>query len=103
MRPPPSQRRRAQNRASQRAFRERKEQHVRHLETELSNLESKFHDLKTSYTALGETNEALKAEVEQLRKEIKTMRVLNVPNDFDRSDGVGMADGVFETAADFPF
>ncbi|KAL8860343.1 MAG: hypothetical protein Q9178_003314 [Gyalolechia marmorata] len=94
-------RRRAQNRASQRAFRERKEKHVQHLETELSNLESKFHDLKTSHTALGETNEALKAEVEQLKEEIKTMRVLS--NGFDRCDGVGMADGVFETAADFPF
>ncbi|KAL8924670.1 MAG: hypothetical protein Q9172_002572 [Xanthocarpia lactea] len=94
-------RRRAQNRASQRAFRERKEKHVQHLETELSNLESKFHDLKTSHTALGETNEALKAEVEQLKEEIKTMRVLS--NDFDRFDGAGMADGVFETAADFPF
>ncbi|KAL8776705.1 MAG: hypothetical protein Q9213_008164 [Squamulea squamosa] len=100
-----AQRRRAQNRASQRAFRERKEKHVQHLETELSNLESKFRDLKTSHTTLGETNEALKAEVEQLREEIKTMRVLSVPNEFDRFEGlgVGMADGVFETAADFPF
>ncbi|KAL8765493.1 MAG: hypothetical protein Q9209_007464 [Squamulea sp. 1 TL-2023] len=98
-------RRRAQNRASQRAFRERKEKHVQHLETELSNLESKFRDLKSSHTTLGETNEALKAEVEQLREEIKTMRVLSMPNEFDHFEGlgVGMADGVFETAADFPF
>ncbi|KAL8683192.1 MAG: hypothetical protein Q9186_000804 [Xanthomendoza sp. 1 TL-2023] len=91
-------RRRAQNRASQRAFRERKENHVHHLETELSNLETKFQNLKTSHTTLGETNEALKKEVEQLRQEIRTMRVLSVPNDFDR---YVEADGLFETEGDF--
>ncbi|KAL8809374.1 MAG: hypothetical protein Q9200_003462, partial [Gallowayella weberi] len=91
-------RRRAQNRASQRAFRERKEKHVHHLETELANLETRFRDLKSSHTSLGETNEALKKEVEQLREEIRTMRVLSVPNEFDR---YVEADGVFGTEGDF--
>ncbi|KAL8847824.1 MAG: hypothetical protein Q9221_007126 [Calogaya cf. arnoldii] len=96
-------RRRAQNRASQRAFRDRKEKHVQHLETELSNLESKFRDLKNSHASLGETNEALKAEVETLREEIKTMRVLSVENEFDKFDGgVGM-EGAFEGVGDWGF
>ncbi|KAL8994721.1 MAG: hypothetical protein Q9169_005385 [Polycauliona sp. 2 TL-2023] len=92
-------RRRAQNRASQRAFRDRKEKHVQHLETELSNLESKFRDLQNSHTTLGNTNEQLKNEVETLKGEIKTMRVLGMggmpsSNDFD-----ALADeGVFEGA-----
>ncbi|KAI4233894.1 MAG: hypothetical protein L6R40_006926 [Gallowayella cf. fulva] len=95
-------RRRAQNRASQRAFRERKEKHVQHLETELQQLEARFRELQTSHTSLGATNEALTKEVEQLRGEIKTMRVLSVPNDFDRF-AAGEADGVFETEGDFTF
>ncbi|KAI4281595.1 MAG: hypothetical protein L6R38_003573 [Xanthoria sp. 2 TBL-2021] len=106
----PFQRRRAQNRASQRAFRDRKEKHVQHLETELSNLESKFRDLKNSHTTLGETNEALKSEVEQLREEIKTMRVLstgmspNGENEFDKFEGaMGMVEGGFETVGDWGF
>ncbi|CAL8575677.1 hypothetical protein XPA_001588 [Xanthoria parietina] len=117
-------RRRAQNRASQRAFRDRKEKHVQHLETELSNLESKFRELQDSHATLGETNEALKAEVDKLRAEIRTMRVLSVgasspsspslssssatsphgENDFDRFDGaMAIGEAEFEPVDDWGF
>ncbi|KAL8947062.1 MAG: hypothetical protein Q9222_006621, partial [Ikaeria aurantiellina] len=45
-------RRRAQNRASQRAFRERKEKHVQHLEHELETLEAKHRELQKSHSSL---------------------------------------------------
>lgn len=68
------QRRRAQNRASQRAFRERKEKHVQHLEHELEELETKHQNLSKSYTDLDSTHSKLKREVQQLRAELETMR-----------------------------
>src|SRR5258708_33057856 len=43
------QRRRAQNRASQRAFRERKEKHVKGLEHQLEDLHEKHQDLLQSF------------------------------------------------------
>lgn len=85
-------RRRAQNRASQRAFRERKEKHVQHLEHELETLEAKHRELKESHTNLGASNDRLKQEVESLRSEIKTLKTFGdtgsmlgspVSNDFD--------------------
>ncbi|KAL9604753.1 MAG: hypothetical protein Q9179_001728 [Wetmoreana sp. 5 TL-2023] len=102
-------RRRAQNRASQRAFRERKERHVQHLEHELEALESKHRDLQKSHSSLGEAKNRLQAEVEQLRNEIKTLRVLGsgagasaggaIPNAFDAFGG----DDMFDPVNDFPF
>jgi chromosome segregation ATPase len=70
----PSQRRRAQNRASQRAFRERKEKHVQHLEHELEELENKHRTLEKSYTDLGSTHAQLKQEVKQLRSELDSVK-----------------------------
>ncbi|KAL8897531.1 MAG: hypothetical protein Q9192_002523 [Flavoplaca navasiana] len=95
-------RRRAQNRASQRAFRDRKEKHVQHLETELSSLESKFLELKTSHQSLGETNKALKNEVETLREEIKTMRVLNVGME-EENAFEGLVEGGWEGCGQWEF
>ena len=68
------QRRRAQNRASQRAFRERKEKHVQHLEHELEELETKHQDLSRSYTDLDRTHAKLKQEVKQLRSELESVK-----------------------------
>lgn len=68
------QRRRAQNRASQRAFRERKEKHVQHLERELEELETKYRNLSRSYTDLDSTHSKLKQEVDQLRDALKSSR-----------------------------
>ena len=68
------QRRRAQNRASQRAFRERKEKHVQHLEHELEELETKHRDLSRSYSDLDRTHAQLKQEVKQLRSELESVK-----------------------------
>lgn len=68
------QRRRAQNRASQRAFRERKEKHVQHLEHELEELETKHRTLAQSYTDLDSTAAKLRQEVKQLRSELETVK-----------------------------
>lgn len=67
-------RRRAQNRASQRAFRERKEKHVQHLEHELEELERKHQNLSRSYTDLDSTHAKLKQEVKQLRRELESVK-----------------------------
>lgn len=67
-------RRRAQNRASQRAFRERKEKHVQHLEYELEELEKKHGKLSRSYTDLDSTHAKLKQEVKQLRIELESVK-----------------------------
>lgn len=72
--PLPLQRRRAQNRASQRAFRERKEKHVQHLEHELEELENKHRTLEKSYTDLDSTHAQLKQEVKQLRSELESVK-----------------------------
>ncbi|KAL8757921.1 MAG: hypothetical protein Q9184_004079 [Pyrenodesmia sp. 2 TL-2023] len=102
-------RRRAQNRASQRAFRERKEKHVQQLEHELGTLEAKHHDLQKSHSDLGEANDRLKQEVEQLRSEIRTLKAVGdgssvlglspLSNDFNHFD----QDGLFDAPGDFAF
>lgn len=57
------QKRKAQNRAAQRAFRERKEKHLKDLETKVQELE------KLSETANNE-NEALRAKVDKMTTEL---------------------------------
>ncbi|KAK5661946.1 hypothetical protein OQA88_10056 [Cercophora sp. LCS_1] len=59
----PSSKRKAQNRAAQRAFRERKEKHLKDLETKVQELEAK------SQTTSSE-NERLKAKVDKLTVEL---------------------------------
>ena len=70
----PFQRRRAQNRASQRAFRDRKEKHVLRLEHELEELENKHRTLARSYTDLGSTAAKLRQEVKQLHSELDIVK-----------------------------
>ena len=55
------QRRRAQNRASQRAFRERKEQHVKEVEAKLAEVEAKYESLEEKYRATEQELKHLKA------------------------------------------
>jgi len=62
-------RRRAQNRASQRAFRDRKEKHMRELEQRLDELEGRHTDLSQSYESLQSEYTSVKEELEKLRKE----------------------------------
>jgi len=62
-------RRRAQNRASQRAFRDRKEKHMRELEQRLGELEGRHNDLSRSYDSLQVEYTSVKQELERMRKE----------------------------------
>ena len=63
----PTSKRKAQNRAAQRAFRERKEKHLKDLETKVEDLE------KVSESANHE-NGLLRAQVERLQVELKEYR-----------------------------
>lgn len=67
-------RRRAQNRASQRAFRERKEKHAQELQRQLDELEAKHQDLLASYHKLDNTNTKLTTQLEELRSKISTIQ-----------------------------
>ncbi|KAF2109578.1 hypothetical protein BDV96DRAFT_584952 [Lophiotrema nucula] len=64
---PAQSRRKAQNRAAQRAFRERKERHVRELEAKLTALESSTHSLQSD-------NERLKLALQRARTENEILR-----------------------------
>ena len=55
------QRRRAQNRASQRAYRERKDQRIKDLEQLLNEARQRNDELEEAYAALYDEHEALKA------------------------------------------
>ena len=61
------QKRKAQNRAAQRAFRERKERHLKDLET-------KVEDLEKASEATNHENGRLRAEVERLNTEVREYR-----------------------------
>ncbi|KAJ5040359.1 uncharacterized protein L3040_006015 [Drepanopeziza brunnea f. sp. 'multigermtubi'] len=76
---PAQSRRKAQNRAAQRAFRERKERHVKDLETKLADME------KTSAT-VAEENERLKL---QLRKAATENEILKATASTPRHGGSG--------------
>ncbi|RAL64088.1 hypothetical protein DID88_003276 [Monilinia fructigena] len=79
-------RRRAQNRASQRAFRDRKEKHMRELEQRLEELESRHSDLVRSYETLQVEYSGAKQELDCLRNE-KTnpeRSVSGSPSDFEQ-------------------
>jgi chromosome segregation ATPase len=67
------QRRRAQNRESQRAFRDRKEKHRRELEQRLGELEGRHTDLSRSYEILELEYSNAKQELEGLRKDNATL------------------------------
>ncbi|KAK8234149.1 hypothetical protein HDK77DRAFT_493757 [Phyllosticta capitalensis] len=64
---PAQSRRKAQNRAAQRAFRERKERHVRELEAKLNALETSTHSLQSD-------NERLKLLLQRAKTENEILR-----------------------------
>lgn len=66
-------RRRAQNRASQRAFRDRKEKHMKELEARLSDLEGRHSELTASYDSLQVEYANVKEELERLQKENESL------------------------------
>lgn len=63
----PESKRRAQNRAAQRAFRERKERHLKDLETRISELEEESATWRNS-------NRALRSRLSELEKELQDYR-----------------------------
>lgn len=63
----PATKRKAQNRAAQRAFRERKEKHVKDLEDRVTELEDEA-------AATNNENEFLKSQVERLQSELEKFR-----------------------------
>ncbi|KAH8800826.1 hypothetical protein F5884DRAFT_890550 [Xylogone sp. PMI_703] len=62
-------RRRAQNRASQRAFRERKRKYIGELESRLECLQTQYAELTASYDSLRIEHARANEEVERLRRE----------------------------------
>jgi AP-1-like transcription factor len=66
------QRRRAQNRAAQRAFRERKEKHARDLEVQLNELTTKYRSLETSHAELTAAYDKLQKTLELLTQKEET-------------------------------
>ncbi|PQE25513.1 bZIP transcription factor protein [Rutstroemia sp. NJR-2017a BBW] len=79
-------RRRAQNRASQRAFRDRKEKHMRDLEQRLGELEGRHNDLSRSYESLQVEYSSVKQELDRLRKEKLDASAANSPESVGNSD-----------------
>ncbi|OLN96454.1 Fluconazole resistance protein 3 [Colletotrichum chlorophyti] len=70
---PAQSRRKAQNRAAQRAFRERKEKHVKDLEAKLANLEAEAQQKSTE-------NERLKREMQKISTENEILRATSSIN-----------------------
>lgn len=62
------QRRRAQNRAAQRAFRERKEKRTRDVEVQLTTLTEKYRALECSHAELFASYEKLRKAMEVLTR-----------------------------------
>lgn len=98
-----SQRRRAQNRASQRAFRERKEKHLKGLEHQLEDLHEKHQDLLQSYTRQADEVTKLNNRIAELTAELGTLRSCQdqsfsemlIPDKFDKFDAFGAHDMLY--------
>ncbi|CAG8501185.1 3334_t:CDS:2 [Paraglomus brasilianum] len=90
----PSSKRKAQNRAAQRAFRERKERYVKELENKIKALESQ------SAKSVQE-NEKLKALVEQLREENSLLKQSNFSFDFTVSSASRSTADIDKKISDF--
>ncbi|KAH6630215.1 hypothetical protein B0J18DRAFT_93300 [Chaetomium sp. MPI-SDFR-AT-0129] len=68
---PAQSRRKAQNRAAQRAFRERKERHVK-------DLESRLHNLEQAQTEAATENERLKRDLQKMETENEILRATSM-------------------------
>ncbi|KAI1155633.1 transcription factor PAP1-domain-containing protein [Nemania diffusa] len=69
----PSSKRKAQNRAAQRAFRERKEKHLKDLETKVEELEKASATTHSENTQLRTQIEKLTVELEQYKKKLSVV------------------------------
>jgi len=96
-------RRRAQNRASQRAFRERKEKHVKGLEHQLEDLHEKHQDLLQSYTRQADEVSKLNNRISELTAELNALRSCQdqsfsemlLPDKFDKFDAFSAHDMIY--------
>lgn len=103
------QRRRAQNRASQRAFRERKEKHVKGLEHQLEELHEKHQDLLQSYSKQVDEVSRLNARIAQLSAELSAVRHCQdttfndvmLPERFDKFDAFPSTDLMYQASDGF--
>lgn len=68
------QRRREQNRQSQRAYRDRKDKHQRELEAQIAGWKQKHEKLTKSYATQAEQVSQLKAQVEDLNSQIVSLQ-----------------------------
>lgn len=82
---PAQSRRKAQNRAAQRAFRERKERHVRELEDKLRSLENSTHSLQSD-------NERLKLLLQRAKTENEILRATRGSRPGSPGSGASSAD-----------
>lgn len=104
-------RRRAQNRASQRAFRERKEKHVKGLEHQLEDLHEKHQDLLQSYTRQADEVSKLNGRISELTAELNTLRTCQdqsfsemlMPDKFDKFDAFSTHDNMIYNGPDCYF
>ncbi|KAI1379190.1 hypothetical protein F4677DRAFT_361355 [Hypoxylon crocopeplum] len=79
---PAQSRRKAQNRAAQRAFRERKERHVKDLEAKLANLEAQQHQTANE-------NEKLKRDLQKMSTENEILRATSSVQAQQQQNGGG--------------
>ncbi|KIW94306.1 uncharacterized protein Z519_05622 [Cladophialophora bantiana CBS 173.52] len=104
-------RRRAQNRASQRAFRERKEKHVKGLERQLEDLHEKHQDLLQSYTRQADEVTKLNGRIAELTAELNALRSCQdqsfsemlMPDKFDKFDAFSTHDNMLYNGPDCYF
>jgi predicted nuclease with TOPRIM domain len=97
------QRRRAQNRASQRAFRERKEKHVKGLENQLEDLHEKHQDLLQSFSRQAGEVSRLNSRISELNAELNALRSCQdqsfsemlMPEKFDKFDAFAAHDMLY--------
>ncbi|KAH6722092.1 putative AP-1-like transcription factor [Leptodontidium sp. MPI-SDFR-AT-0119] len=93
-------RRRAQNRASQRAFRDRKEKHMRELEQRLGELEGRHSDLSRSYESLQLEYTSVKQELDKMRKDRAEGSTRNYqPREWEESKGEILDPLLFDVSA----
>nr|XP_036587054.1 bZIP transcription factor (ap-1) [Colletotrichum truncatum]KAF6797784.1 bZIP transcription factor (ap-1) [Colletotrichum truncatum] len=74
----PSSKRKAQNRAAQRAFRERKEKHLKDLETKVEELEKASKDANSENSLLKAQIEKMTAELNEYKTKLTAMSTLSV-------------------------
>ncbi|KAI1343034.1 PAP1-domain-containing protein [Xylariaceae sp. FL0016] len=93
----PSSKRKAQNRAAQRAFRERKEKHLKDLETKVEELEKASAATNNENSQLRAQVEKMTVQLEQYKKKLSVMN--NGSRSYSGSSSTGRSSQTFGSAA----